>query len=254
MAGRKIYGMTELTRYLQPTKHALDEFCEYAYGFNASNPQISTYDLGDDCSRRAWYRRNGEGSKPFSPDMLRYIESNRHAKDTVIGMLEALDMRIWDKNKYLQFSDSKGKSKIDGLIEGVKEAPTATHLLSVRPVRQKAFADIQKNGVPKKDNIKIQVDMRLLGLNRCLYIAVNRNTDELHVERVKADIKFADAQLNKADRIVQLNTPPGRIGNGKPSWYQCKTCDLKDICFGTHDLDHDTNTNEQENIWKQHND
>ncbi len=223
--------MSSLIPYLQPTRYAIEQHTNDMYGFGGNSTKINSYDVGDDCSRRAWYKRRGVTGGNRSPELFRYIETNRYYRKFVIDILEAIGVKIWDQGKSIAFADHNASSKIDGLALGVKEAPNNVHLLSIRPVKQKQYADIVNKGIPDKDNKKIQIDMRLMGVNRCLYIAVNRNTDEMHIERVKLDIKFADAQISKAERIIQLKTPPARVGTDKPSWWQCKACPISEECF-----------------------
>lgn len=223
--------MNDLTPYINPTKNAIDEFCNYAYGFDAKGTTINSYDLGGECDRASWYKNKGHGNKVFDARMFRYFQSNKEIKRRVISFLDACDIKVWDQSKKISFSNFKATTIIDGLCLGVKEARTKNHLLFIRPMQEKAFNDIAKSGLSRKDMIKANVDMRLLGLDRCLFIAVNRNNEELHVERLKSNNQFADAQILKADRITSLETPPARIGSGKPSWFQCKMCEHKDHCF-----------------------
>lgn len=221
----------DLTPYLQPTKHAIDEQCIYEYGFGGSSSNISSYDLGAECDRSAWLKSRIVGKGIKDARLLRYFQSCKDHKKRVIYWLEGCGVEVWDQNKQLSFADFKAKSRIDGMALGVKEAPEKNHLLSIRPLQDKAFKDVIKNGMPNKDKIKINIDMNLLGVDRCLYIAVNKNNDEIHIERIKADKKFAKAQLTRSERIVSMTSPPARIGNGKPSWFQCKICPVREECF-----------------------
>lgn len=41
----------------------------------------------------------------------------------------------------------------------------------------------------------------------------------------KANAEFFTAAAN-------ARHAPERIGTGKPSWYECKMCKLKEVCYG----------------------
>ena len=64
-----------------------------------------------------------------------------------------------------------------------------------------------------------------------MYLAVNKDTDELYSERVNADADEARRLLNKAAQIFAAEPPPGV--STKPDWYECKMCDHYDLCHGT---------------------
>jgi hypothetical protein len=74
--------------------------------------------------------------------------------------------------------------------------------------------------------------MGLTGMERAMYMAVNKNTDELYAERVDFDpVEFAKLKA-RAERVIKANEPPLRCSND-PSWYVCKICDLSEHCHGT---------------------
>lgn len=64
-----------------------------------------------------------------------------------------------------------------------------------------------------------------------LYLAVNKDTDELYGEIVKLDKVYANMHIDKAGRIIVATTAPQRL-NENPSWYECKFCNYTDICHG----------------------
>ena len=49
------------------------------------------------------------------------------------------------------------------------------------------------------------------GLTRALYVAVNKNDDELYAERVKYDAARALSLVAKAERIVAAHAAPAKL-------------------------------------------
>lgn len=217
--------MTDLTPYLNPTRHAIDEYALYAFGYENN---ATTITLGDDCDRRSWLKTQGvKQSQSTAQDYMFFDMYDSH-KERMIDYLDAIGCDVWDAKKKLMFANGKAVSYIDGLIQGIKEAPNKPHLLMICPQKEKSY----KKGMSQKQHIKMQTDMRLLGIDRCLFIRIDMNSGEFELTREKLNPSFADAQLMKAQRIVTARHAPERIGTGKPSWYECKMCRFKDECYG----------------------
>jgi hypothetical protein len=96
----------------------------------------------------------------------------------------------------------------------------------------KNFKEIVKKGIKVGKPAhwwQCQKYMELTGLDRCLYIAVNKNTDELHAERVHYDAA-AVMQLNvRLERVIMQNVAPGRISED-PNSFLCMWCRHKAVC------------------------
>jgi hypothetical protein len=79
---------------------------------------------------------------------------------------------------------------------------------------------------------QVMIYMHRTGIRRALYLAVNKDTDEIYAERIRYDKAEAEALMEKARRVITAAEPPARIGN-RPDWYECRWCDAKTICWGT---------------------
>ena len=115
---------------------------------------------------------------------------------------------------------------------GLLEAPKTWHVLEFKTHSRKSFADLTAKTVrdsKPQHFAQMQIYLHLTGLTRALYLAVNKDTDDLYVERVAADRAFAERLLEKAGRIIFAPTPPARLSED-PSWYQCRFCDHAPLC------------------------
>lgn len=223
--------MTNLTPYLSPTLHAIDEYWRKSYQpYERKIGTLRASELGDSCDRKLWYKSQGHQEPAPEPRILRLFDRGHKEEDRVVEWLEGIGCKIWDQQKRVIYKDFFS-GHIDGLILGVKEAPEKVHLFECKTTNDKGFKKLQKEGIGFQHRVQMSVYMRLLGIDRALYIAVNKNDDDLYIERYKLDPKFADAQLARAERIAKSRTPPERIGTGKPSWYECKMCKFKEVCY-----------------------
>jgi hypothetical protein len=71
--------------------------------------------------------------------------------------------------------------------------------------------------------------MRKMGINVALYGAVNKNTDELHLELVPVDTITADQFLDRGRQLVFTPTAPKKLSES-PGWFECKFCDHRAVC------------------------
>lgn len=228
--------MTDLTPYIHPTKHAIEEYWRNRDEvYTRELGTLRSSELGDECSRKLWLRSKGHIGERPEPRVLRLFDRGHKEEDRIIEWLEGIGCKVWDQQKTVKAFNGRFTGHIDGLVVGVKEAPQKTHLLEMKTCNDKNFKKLNKEGVSFQHMVQMNIYMRLLGIDRALYFAVNKNDDDIYLERVKLNIKLADAQLMRAQRIMDATSPPERIGNGKPSWYQCKMCELNKVCFSDDD-------------------
>lgn len=77
--------------------------------------------------------------------------------------------------------------------------------------------------------VQMQVYMHYLGLKWCLYLAVNKNDDEIHGEIVQYRPEVAERYVEVALNIIRTRQAPQRLTED-PSWFECKFCDFRNIC------------------------
>ena len=76
---------------------------------------------------------------------------------------------------------------------------------------------------------QMQIYMHLTGITRALYVAVCKDTDALHIERIEADSAMAGRLLEKAGCVIFAQHPPERISED-PAWFECRFCDHHAAC------------------------
>ncbi|QJD54370.1 exonuclease [Aminobacter phage Erebus] len=76
---------------------------------------------------------------------------------------------------------------------------------------------------------QMQIYMHKRGLKYALYMAVNKNDDDLYTEVLTYDPEAGPVLLAKAERVISMATAPNRIGK-HPSWHECKFCEYAKIC------------------------
>ncbi|MFZ5674299.1 MAG: oxidoreductase [Pseudomonadota bacterium] len=127
------------------------------------------------------------------------------------------------------------KGHMDGKAVGIIEAPKTEHLLEFKTHNEKSFRALVKDGVEKSKPghfAQMQLYMHFGHLERAFYLAVNKNTDELHGERVKYDAAKALILLARAENIIRASEPPPKLHEdpeSKAAW-QCRFCSARPQC------------------------
>lgn len=193
--------------------------------------------IGKSCKRALWYSFHWATKPKHSGRILRLFERGHNEESTFIKNLRAIGIKVMEfdpkTGKQFKYSDFGGHfaGSLDGVCEGLQESKKQ-HVLEFKTSSAKAFAELQKKGVQvakPEHYAQMQVYMCWTGLDRALYLAVNKDNDEIHGERIKYDEAFASELFAKAKSIIEAQTPPARISDDA-AYYECKWCDHWDIC------------------------
>jgi hypothetical protein len=89
-----------------------------------------------------------------------------------------------------------------------------------------------KQGVEKSKPmhfVQMQVYMHGTNIDRALYVAVCKDDDRLHIERVRYNADVATRAVERGRRITLADRMPPPISTD-PSWYQCRFCPAHEVC------------------------
>lgn len=105
-------------------------------------------------------------------------------------------------------------------------------VVEMKTHNDKSFKKLVKEGVANSKPLhysQMNLYMKWSGLTKALYIAVNKNTEELYVEIVEFDQVEADRAEGNMIHVVNADSAPDKLYND-PSRFECKYCDYSDIC------------------------
>jgi hypothetical protein len=228
--------MAALPVRAQPTVDAIYAAYEAAQERDYRN-HLGASVIGDPCDRALWYGFRWATLMTFSGRMLRLFETGQLAEPRFVENLKSIGVEVHDTDESgRQFTvrDDTGHfgGSMDGCALGIPEAPKTWHVCEFKTHNAKSFATLVKHGVEQakpRHYAQMQIYMHLSGMDRALYLAVNKDTDELHAERVRLDVEFAIRMVARARRIVCADRPPSKISND-PAWHECRFCDHRAVC------------------------
>ena len=197
-------------------------------------PHLGASTLGHVCDRWLWLSFRWAVQPTFSGRILRLFRRGQNEEATIIADLRAIgvDVRKVSSQHRVDFG-SHVSGSLDAIIDkGVPGAPKTRHVAEFKTHNKKSFDALVKDGVEKSKPdhfVQMQVYMSGTNIDRALYVAVCKDDDRIHTERVKFYQEVADKAIRRGHYIAQADRMPPPISSD-PSWYQCKFCDAHEFC------------------------
>ena len=235
--------MTDLTKHLPQQSKTVTAIFDYYKKTGDAEPArgyLGASIIGHECERYLWYYFRHCCQSSFDGRMYRLFATGDLAEYRFVADLQAIGCTV-------HATDSDGKQfavealgghfsgHMDGCVLGVPEAPKTWHVGEFKTHNAKSFAKLKKEGVmasKPQHYAQMMVYMHLTGMTRALYLAVNKDTDDLYTERIRYDKTEAEQLIERARRVITSTTPPERIASRR-DFYRCSYCDAQDICWGT---------------------
>jgi hypothetical protein len=172
--------------------------------------------LGHRCDRYLWLTFRWALNPNHDGRQLRLFERGQREERWVIADLRKAGFEVRDRENRKQIRVRWGHvgGSVDGLIRGLLEAPATEHVLEVKTSNAKQFAHLKQWGVRRAKHehwVQMQVYMLGLKLDRAFYVAVCKDNDEIHAERVHFDRAVAEAAVERGQKIVNSVAPPERM-------------------------------------------
>lgn len=221
-------------------KADIDAYCIKTYD-DGPRSHLGASEIGDDCARKNWYAFRWVHHEKFSGRIVRLFQRGHLEEKRFIEYLRGIGFTVWDVDENGdQFKCAAVNGHFGGGLDGVGRAPDSYADIIQEPMLCEfktnatggKFNELLEKGVAyaKPQHYK---QMSTYGafhkLRFALYMCVNKNDDDLHIEIVELDWGLADTMVRKATEIIEAKTPPPKLSE-TDTFYVCKYCDKRDIC------------------------
>jgi len=206
--------------------------------------------LGDDCARKLWYGFRWAKHITHDGRLIRLFNRGHLEEAHFIAMLSIIaGVKVYFEDdqggqyKFKLFNGHSG-SAIDGVATGLPGFEDKPTLLEFKTSANKGFVSLTKNGIQKEKwqhFVQTQLYMHNFELEQALYLAVNKDNDHIHAEKIIYDQQLCLNYLDKAESIIFSDRPPKKINNSKTFW-KCRFCDYSDVCHDSADADKNCRT------------
>ena len=196
--------------------------------------------IGRECTRELWYSFHWATKNVFGGRMHRLFNRGHLEEPRFVALLEMIGCTVWQvdaQGKQFRVEGHRGHfgGSIDAVISGLPEMGTAPVLGEFKTHGDKSFKKLLDEGVQSakwEHFVQMQTYMGKLKLPAALYMAVNKNDDDLYAEIVMFDQAVYERYQQRSVIVIDAVEAPKRI-NQSPGWFKCKFCDHKAVCHGT---------------------
>lgn len=202
-------------------------------------PHLGASAIGHACDRYLWLSFRWTRKAAFSGRILRLFDRGKREEAVMVRELRGIGCTVWadDGGEQFRVSALGGHfgGSMDAVAEGLPEAPRTPHVIECKTHGAKSFKVLAEKGLraaQPRHYAQLMAYLHLAKLTRGAYFAVNKDTDEIHFERIEHDKEDGEKLVARAERIIFADLPPPRI-NEDPAWWECKLCDFREQCHGT---------------------
>lgn len=222
--------MADISFLLNRTANKLDEV--YSSDRVSFHKYLSIGEIGGHCARSLWYGfRNFLPKEPISGRTARIFETGHAQEQRIIAGLQKFAL-VGNTQQPVSACNGHLVGFSDFDILGIPEAPQTVHQAEAKSMNNKNFELMKSKGLKEaqfKHFTQVTLYAFLRGLTRYFYIAINKDNEDVFVERGEIDAEFAKARIQYAQRIINATVAPVKISDD-PENMSCKWCPYKQIC------------------------
>lgn len=207
------------------TMWAMDEQKERDY--------IGASEIGHQCERYLWLKfHRYTWPEQFDPRMLRLFDRGSREELFLQCNLKGIGFEVLD-DCHAQRGFKHGF--FAGHWDGRMRRNGKVYTVEYKTHSDKSFKLLTMDGVKEskpQHYAQMMVYAKEQGADGAIYVAVNKNDDELHIEVLPRDDTHAEEMAARAHRIGAEFQPPKKIAKSITD-YRCKFCNAKPVCHGT---------------------
>jgi len=226
-------------------KETINEITDaYNQGQGGYRSHLGASLIGGECLREQWYSFRWAQAFRKTGRLIRLFNRGHLEEARMIALLRMINVQVWtiDENgeqyKITAHGGHFGGSN-DAVVLGIPECPTTALLCEFKTHNDDSFTKLVSQGVRvSKPVYYTQMQMYMGGhkLQGALYLAANKNDDDLHAELIEFNPEIYKERLDKGKFIIESRDPPPKI-NESPGWFKCRMCYQRGICHKIPDAD-----------------
>lgn len=186
--------------------------------------------IGHSCHRYLQFVHYWAFDVSYSARIQRLFNVGHSTEEVMVADLKIKGIEVQNQQREIIGFSGHFKGHIDGIFNENKE----NKLLEFKTHNDKSFKDLLKKSVKMSKPVhysQMQSYMGYLGLENGLYMAYNKNDSTYYFEKIRFDDGFFDQLKRKEKEIILSEVLLPRTGTNSPTWFECKYCDAREVCF-----------------------
>lgn len=218
----------------------IDAYCADTYDDGHRN-HLGASLIGRECSRYLWYVFRWVYHKKFDGRMQRLFNRGHREEDRFCEWLRGIGATVHDRHPETgnQFRISGVMGHFGGSLDGRGYLPARYN------IADECLFEFKTNGTGKTfTELRSYRGVMLVKpehwaqqcvygfkekLKFSVYMNINKNDDDLHVEAVPLDWELGAKMEKKAEVIIMSQVPPAKLSES-PTFFACKVCDYHEHC------------------------
>lgn len=178
------------------------------------------------CQRYLWIKYHYPQLKePMSEKQAIIFENGHWVERKLIQQMRDAGRIITGQQKEASYFDGQFKGHIEGFFENHPEYGKVP--FEIKGPNQSNFKELVKKGVKEKFYnyyVQAQINMYAHGFDKLVFIAENKDNQDLHEEVIFLDSKCIQETMEKAERILFGTIPKGI--SSRLDWFMCVNCEF----------------------------
>lgn len=188
------------------------------------------------CLRKTYYGYRNKGAvRQIDGRLARIFQTGHDAEEKIARHLTmaGCSVELLDPETRQQFEVSFLDGEFRGHADAIIGYGGHKYLGEFKTHKASSWRKVRKEGVKSANPVhytQMQVYMAGLNIHKGMYVALNKDTEEYHIESVAYDDDEFTMALTLAKAIIDNEEPPER-GWPRKDYYVCKMCQFRDMCW-----------------------
>ena len=196
--------------------------------------------IGHKCHRYLQFVHYGCVISEYPERIARLFQDGHDAEPQLIKALQKVGIHVYDQQKKVVGKTGHVQGHIDGNASWFSDEyqlfTAEEFLVEFKTHNQKSFDELKRvcdlfKTKPAHYSQMISY-MGHQNLLKGIYAAKNKNDSTIEIRVIDFDQEHFNDLQRKEVEVVTAETLLPRIGNDNRTWFECKMCNAKDVCFG----------------------
>lgn len=227
--------MADLSSIIKGSSFEVEAIDRYYEANQSQRRRLGLSQAGHKCPRFLWYKHKGYDEPKIDGRVLRLFQLGNLLEEQTINDLKDCGFTLHSQQSPVEITNDgiTLTGSIDGIIEGLIEAPCTRHLFEHKTASKKKYDELLKKGYREWNEVyywQTQFYMLGLKLKRAAAFVYCKDDSRLYMERIELDQDKTIDRLQDIFIAISKETQPERLCETSEQ-FDAKWCPFYNVCF-----------------------